>query len=151
MTPPRCTALTKLAERFLATTHMAPFHSEENPSDMLGHPPPSPRPPAHKMTPLQNDPQPPQREPKHRTFRVSRGSEWSPDSESARRELSNSGLASNSGPQKYDCVSNSDGGTTTGAPRWTRVRSRRNQCTTETFSRTPYRLRCLGKHTNKNK
>ena len=61
------------------------------------------------MTPLQNDPQQHQREAKHREFRVARGSEWSTDSESARPELSKSGLASNFGSHKCDFPSNSGG------------------------------------------
>jgi hypothetical protein len=47
-------------------------------------------------------------------FRVSHGSERSPDSGSARRELSNSGLASQVGTQKCDFTSNFGGGTTAG-------------------------------------
>ena len=82
---------------------------------------------SEQMTPLQNDPQQHQREAKHRKCRVSRGGKRSPDSESARRELSKSGLASQCGPQKCDFASNSGGGTTAGAPKWTRVRPRRNQ------------------------
>ena len=84
-----------------------------------------------KMAPLQNDPQQHQREAKNRKCRISRGGKRSPDSESARRELSKSGLASHVGPQKCDFASNSGGGTTTGTPKCTRVRPRRNQCTTE--------------------
>jgi hypothetical protein len=41
-------------------------------------------------------------EAKHRNFRVSRGGKRSLDSESARRELSKSGLASHFGPPKCD-------------------------------------------------
>jgi hypothetical protein len=36
------------------------------------------------------------------------------------------------------------GGTTTGAPTWTRVRPRRNQCATKALSRTPQSLALLG-------
>jgi hypothetical protein len=43
------------------------------------------------MTPLHNDSQQHQREPKNRDFRVSRGGKRSPDSELVRRELSRSG------------------------------------------------------------
>jgi hypothetical protein len=77
---------------------------------------------------------------KKRKFRVSHAEKPSPDSESARRELSKSGVAFHVGPQKCDVTSESGGGTTVGAPTWTRVRPRRNQCTTEAVSRTPYRL-----------
>jgi hypothetical protein len=52
-----------------------------------------------KMTPLQNDPQQHQHEAKNRKCRVSRGGKWSPDSESVRRELSKSDLASDVGQQ----------------------------------------------------
>jgi hypothetical protein len=41
---------------------------------------------------------------KNRKFRVSRGSERSPDSDSAHRELSNGGVASKFGTQKRDFV-----------------------------------------------
>jgi hypothetical protein len=80
------------------------------------------------MTSLQNDPEQHQREVKHRAnrtshgsecvmhpprgggatnrkFDVSRGSEWSPDSESALRELSKSGLASHFAPRTCDFAS----------------------------------------------
>ena len=95
------------------------------------------------MTPFQNDPQQHQREAKHRNFRVPRGGKRSPDSDSALRELSKSGLASDCGPQKCDFARNSGGGTTAGAPTWTRVRPRRNQCTTQALSRTPISLTLL--------
>ena len=55
-----------------------------------------------KMTPLQNDPQQHQREAKNLIFRVSCGGKRSPDSESPRREISKSGVASHFGPQKCD-------------------------------------------------
>jgi hypothetical protein len=91
------------------------------------------------MTPLQIEPQHHQCQAKHRQIRVSRGGTRSPDSESARRELSKSGLASHFDLQNCDFASNSGGGTTAGAPTRTRVPSSRNQCTTEALSRTPYR------------
>jgi hypothetical protein len=62
------------------------------------------------MAPLQNDPQQHQREAKNPKYRVPRGGKRSPDSESARRELSKSVLASHVGPQKRDVMSNSGGG-----------------------------------------
>jgi hypothetical protein len=66
------------------------------------------------MTPLQNDPKQHQHEAKHRKGRIPCGGKRSPGSESARRELSKSGLASRFGPQKCDFPSNSAGGTTGG-------------------------------------
>jgi hypothetical protein len=94
------------------------------------------------MTPLQNDPQQHRREATRLNFRVSCAGQRSPDSESARRELSKSGLACHVGPQACTFTSHSGGGSTVGAPTWTRVRPRRTHCTTETVSRNPYRLRC---------
>jgi hypothetical protein len=47
-----------------------------------------------RMTPLQHDPQQHQCEAKHRQFRVSRASKWSPDSEAARTMQHKSGLHS---------------------------------------------------------
>jgi hypothetical protein len=102
-----------------------------------------PREAPQKMTPLQNDPQQQQRETKHRKCRVTRGGKRSPDSESARRELSKSGLAY-FGSRKSDFASDSGRGTTAGAPTRTRVRPNQNQCATETLSRTPYRSRYWG-------
>jgi hypothetical protein len=99
----------------------------------------------HEMTPLQNDPQQHQRDAKHQKFRAPHGGKPSPDSESARKALQTSGLGSHIGPQTCDFTSNSGGGTTAGAPTHARVRPSRNQCTTETISRTSYRVRCWGK------
>ena len=89
------------------------------------------------MTPLQNDPQQHQRGAKGRKCRIPCGGKRSPDSESACRELSKSGLASHVGPHTCSLTSNSGGGTTAGgtkvdpgpakAPKWTRVRPRHNQ------------------------
>jgi hypothetical protein len=67
------------------------------------------------MTPLQNDPQQPQREAKSRKCRVSSSGKRSPDSDSLRRELSKSGLASPFGRRKCDFASNS-GGVSCGDP-----------------------------------
>jgi hypothetical protein len=85
--------------------------------------------PWNHQTTLQNDPKQHKREANHRTRRVSRGGTRSPDSESARRELSKSGLASHSCPQTCDFTSNSGGGT--------RIRPSRIQYATEELSRTP--------------
>ena len=57
------------------------------------------------MTPLQNDPQQHQREANNREFRIPRGGKRSPDSASARRELSKSGFASHVGLLKCDFTS----------------------------------------------
>jgi hypothetical protein len=74
------------------------------------------------MTPLQNDPQQHQCDATHRKHRVSRAGKRCPDSESVRRELSKSGLASHFRQHKCGFASNSGGGTTAGVPKWPRVR-----------------------------
>jgi hypothetical protein len=107
------------------------------------------------MTPLQNDPQQHQREAKNLEVRVPCGGKRSQDSESLRRELSKSGLASHVGPQKCDFAGRGGGplpevltvpsgirasevgGTTAGAQSRTRVWPSRIQCTTEEVSRVP--------------
>jgi hypothetical protein len=67
---------------------------------------------------------------------VSRGSEWSPDSESARRELSKSARFS-FWSTKMRLHEQLLGGATAGVPTCTRVRPSRIQYATEEFSRTP--------------
>jgi hypothetical protein len=59
------------------------------------------------MTPLQNDIQQHQRRATNRKHRIPCGGKRNPDSESARRELSKSGIASHFGTQKIEFKSNS--------------------------------------------
>jgi hypothetical protein len=66
------------------------------------------------MTPLQNDTHKHQCEANDQKCRIPRGGERSPDSESARRQLSKPGTASYVGQQKCVFLGNSGGGTTAG-------------------------------------
>ena len=59
------------------------------------------------------------------------GANGAPIPRTARNLLQKSSLGSKFGPHQWDFANNSDGGATTGAPKWSRVRPRRNQCTSQ--------------------
>jgi hypothetical protein len=94
----------------------------------------------YEMTPLQNDPQQRRREAKHRTHRVSRGPDLSPDLDSARTMLQKSSLGSEFGPRsKKKQATSGSGEGEKGAPKWTRAGPSRIQCKTEELPTTPDR------------